>query len=32
MESYCVKCKKKKTESVEPQVSSTSTGKLMILL
>ena len=30
MESYCVKCKKN-TESVDPQVSSTSNGKLMIL-
>ena len=30
MESYCVKCKKN-TESVDPQVSSTINGKLMIL-
>ena len=30
MESYCVKCKKN-TESVDPQVSGTSNGKLMIL-
>ena len=30
MESYCVKCKKN-TESVDPQVSSASNGKLMIL-
>ena len=30
MESYCVKCKKN-TESVDPQVSSTSNGKMMIL-
>ena len=30
MESYCLKCKEN-TESVDPQVSSTSNGKLMIL-
>ena len=28
MESYCVKCKKN-TESVDPQVSSNSNGKLI---
>ena len=30
MESYCLKCKKH-TKSVNPQVSSTSNGKMMIL-
>ena len=30
MESYCLKCKKH-TKNVNPQVSSTSNGKLMIL-
>ena len=30
MESYCLKCKKH-TENIDPQVSSTSNGKLMIL-
>ena len=30
MESYCLKCKKY-TKNVNPQVSSTSNGKLMIL-
>ena len=30
MESYCLKCKKHK-ENVNPQVSSTSNGKIMIL-
>ena len=30
MESYCLKCKKY-TKSINPQVSSTSNGKLMIL-
>ena len=30
MESYCLKCKKY-TENINPQVSSTSNGKLMIL-
>ena len=32
MESYCLKCteKKKHTENINPQVSSTSNGKLMI--
>ena len=30
MESYCLKCKKH-TKNIDPQVSSTSTGKLMIL-
>ena len=30
MESYCLKCKKYK-KNINPQVSSTSTGKLMIL-
>ena len=30
MESYCLKCKKH-TKYIDPQVSSTSNGKLMIL-
>ena len=30
MESYCLKCKKH-TENVNPQVSSTSNGKIMVL-
>ena len=30
MESYCLKCKKYK-KNINPQVSSTSNGKLMIL-
>ena len=30
MESYCLKCKKD-TKKINPQVSSTSNGKLMIL-
>ena len=30
MESYCLKCKKF-TKNINPQVSSTSNGKLMIL-
>ena len=31
MESYCLKCKKH-TKNIDPQVSGTSNGKLMILL
>ena len=31
MESYCLKCKKH-TKNIDPQVSSTSNGKFMILL
>ena len=31
MESYCLKCKKY-TKNINPQVSSTSNGKLVILL
>ena len=31
MESYCLKCKKKNTENIDPKVSSTSNGKAMIL-
>ena len=33
MESYCLKCKKKKknTENIDPEVSSTSNGRVMIL-
>ena len=30
MESYCLKCKKH-TKNINPQVSSTSNGKLMII-
>ena len=30
MESYCLRCKKH-TENINPQVSSTSNGKIMIL-
>ena len=30
MDSYCLKCKKH-TENINPQVSSTSNGKVMIL-
>ena len=30
MKSYCLKCKKH-TKNIDPQVSSTSNGKLMIL-
>ena len=30
MESYCLKCKKH-TKNIDPQVSGTSNGKLMIL-
>ena len=30
MESYCLKCKKH-TKNIDPQVSSTSNGKLIIL-
>ena len=30
MESYCLKCKKH-TKNIDPQVSSTSNGKMMIL-
>ena len=30
MESYCLKCKKN-TENIDPEVSSTSNGKAMIL-
>ena len=33
MESFCFKCKKKKkkTENIDPVVSSTSNGKVMVL-
>ena len=31
MESYCLKCKKY-TKNINPQFSSTSNGKMMILL
>ena len=31
MESYCLKCKKH-TKNIDPQVSTTSNGKFMILL
>ena len=30
MESYCLKCRKN-TKNIDPQVSSTSNGKIMIL-
>ena len=30
MESYCLKCKKN-TENVDPEVSSTSNGRVMVL-
>ena len=30
MESYCLKCKKH-TKNIDPQVSSTTNGKIMIL-
>ena len=30
MESYCLKCKKN-TENIDPEVSRTSNGKVMIL-
>ena len=30
MESYCLRCKKR-TKNINPQVSSTSNGKIMIL-
>ena len=31
MLSYCLKCKKKNTESINPKVSKTTNGKTMIL-
>ena len=31
MLSYCLKCKKKNTESIDPKVSATSNGRTMIL-
>ena len=31
MLSYCLKCKKKNTESINPKISATSNGKTMIL-
>ena len=31
MESYCLKCKEKKTENIDPEISSTSNGRAMIL-
>ena len=31
MLSYCLKCKKKNTESVNPKVSKTTNGKAIIL-
>ena len=30
-ESYCLKCKKKNTENIDPKISSASNGKAMIL-
>ena len=31
MQSYCLKCKKKNTESIDPKVLKTSNGKTMVL-
>ena len=31
MLSYCLKCKKKNTESIDPNVSGTSNGRTMVL-
>ena len=31
MLSYCLKCKKKNTESINPKVSKTTNGKTMVL-
>ena len=31
MLSYCLKCKKKNTENINPRVSKTSNGKTMLL-
>ena len=31
MLAYCLKCKKKNTESINPKVSKTTNGKMMIL-
>ena len=31
MESYCLKCKKKNTENIDPKVSSAINGRVMIL-
>ena len=31
METYCLKCKKKNTENIDPKVLSTSNGKAIIL-
>ena len=31
MLSYCLKCKKQNTESIDPKVSATSNGRTMIL-
>ena len=31
MLSYCLKCKKKNTEDIDPKVSATSNGRTMIL-
>ena len=31
MLSYCLKCKKKNTESIDPKVSKTSNGKTIVL-
>ena len=31
METYCLKCKKRKTKNIDPKISGTSNGKSMIL-
>ena len=31
MKTYCLKCKKKQTENIDPKLSGTSNGKAMIL-
>ena len=31
MESYCLKCKKKNTENIDPKVLASSNGRVMIL-
>ena len=31
MESYCLKCKKNNTKNIDPEVSSTTNGRTIIL-
>ena len=31
MESFCLKCKKNNTKNIDPEVSSTTNGRTMIL-